>query len=83
VTRLWEGSRAFFVLFQRPLSSVADPDPRSGAFLTPRELKTILWVKKLKFFDADPGSEYGKKWKKHPGSAILPLRIVWSWLDCN
>jgi hypothetical protein len=36
-----------------------DPDPRSG-MNNPNHisesLETILWVKKLKFFDADPGS---------------------------
>jgi hypothetical protein len=48
-------------------SSVADPAPGSGAFLTPesgmnnpdhisKSLETIFWVKILHFFDADPGS---------------------------
>jgi hypothetical protein len=45
-----------------------DPDPGSGAFLTPgsgsgmripdqisQSLETIFWVKILKFVDADPG----------------------------
>jgi hypothetical protein len=34
---------------------------------------TIFWVKILKFFDADPGSEMEKIWilDKHPGSATL------------
>jgi hypothetical protein len=45
-------------------------------------LKTIVWVKILKFFDADPGSvkeKFGSGMKKirirdkHPGSANLPL----------
>ncbi len=55
--------------YQVPSPSVADPDPGSGAFLTPvsgmnnpdhisESLETIFWVKILKFFDADPG------WKK-------------------
>jgi hypothetical protein len=63
-------------------SSVVDPDPGSGAFLTPgsamgknqdpipgsgsginipnhisESLKTIFWVKILKFFYADPGGD--------------------------
>jgi hypothetical protein len=55
------------------MRSVADPDPGSGALLTPgsgirirdeqpgsyfRELRNNFWVKILKIFDADPG------WKK-------------------
>jgi hypothetical protein len=62
-------------------TSVADPDPGSGAFLTLgsgmgkirdeqpgsyfRELKTIFWVKILKFSVVDPG------WKNSdPGSGM-------------
>jgi hypothetical protein len=47
-------------------------------------LETIFWVKKLKFFDADPGSEIfltldpgsgmekNRFRDKHPGTAALP-----------
>ncbi len=64
--RLVEGSENFLA------GSVADPDPGSGAFLTPgsgmgknqdpdpghvsESLETIFWVKILKFFYEDPGS---------------------------
>jgi hypothetical protein len=46
---------------------LADPDPGSGAFLAPgsgmnnpnhisaESIETIFWVKRLKFFDAEPG----------------------------
>jgi hypothetical protein len=67
--------------------SVADPDPRSGAFLTPgpgirdgkkvsiRIRKPFFWVKILKFFDADPGSRMETVGSgirgKHTGSATL------------
>jgi hypothetical protein len=62
-------------------NSVADPDPGSGAFLTAGSgmnkpdhisegLETIFWLKILKFFDADPGSEMRDPgWKKF-GSGI-------------
>ncbi len=61
-----------------------DPDPRSG-MNNPNHisesLETILWVKILKFFDADPGCKKNSDpgWKKigsgirekHPESATL------------
>ncbi len=62
-------SRGQAPAFHRYRFSVADADPGSGAFLTPRSgsgmnnpdhisesLETIFWVKILHFFDADPGS---------------------------
>ncbi len=71
------------------MTSVADPDPGSGAFLTPgsgknnpdhisESLETIFWVKLLKFFDADPGYGMEKNWirDKHPGSATLLVTIA-------
>jgi hypothetical protein len=63
--------------------SVADPDPGSGAFLTPRSgmnnqihisecLETIfLGVKRLNFFDADPG------WKKLGSGINIPNPQHW------
>jgi hypothetical protein len=40
-------------------------------------LETIVWVKILKFFDADPGSgmEKIRLWDKHPGSETLLRRL--------
>jgi hypothetical protein len=48
-------------------------------------LETIFWVKKLKFFDADPGSENlfdpgsgiekSRIRDKHPGSATLEKKL--------
>jgi hypothetical protein len=60
-------------------SSFSDPDPGSGAFLTPgsgsgmnildhisESILTNFWVKILKFFDADP--DPGIFWTLDPGS---------------
>jgi hypothetical protein len=82
------------------VSSAADPDPRSGAFLTPgsgmgiklgsesgmnnsdhisESLETIFWVKKLKFFDADPGSGWeksGSEMGKNPDTRWEKIRIL-------
>jgi hypothetical protein len=38
-----------------------------------QSLKTILWVKILKFFDADP--ESGKEENSDPGSGMEKIRI--------
>jgi hypothetical protein len=44
-----------------------------------QSIKTICWVKLLKFFDADPGSGMGIIWirDKHPGSATLPASMIY------
>jgi hypothetical protein len=59
---------SLYIFFSIPalclLTSVADPgplDPGSGSGMnnldhSSESLKTIFWVKMLKFFDADPGS---------------------------
>jgi hypothetical protein len=66
-----------------------DPDPGSGAFLTPgsgirdeqpgsyfRKLRTIFCVKILKFFDADPGPgmEKIRIWDPGPGMEKILIR---------
>jgi hypothetical protein len=64
-----------------------DPDPGlTTRIIFPRAYKPILWVKILKFFDADPGSGMEKirirdpGWKTFgsgfPGSATLTYRTV-------
>jgi hypothetical protein len=67
----------------KALISVADPDPGSGALLTPgsgmnnhldhisESLETIFWVKILKFFDANQG------WKKLGSVIIIPDPQHW------
>jgi hypothetical protein len=48
-------------------------------------LKTIFWVKTLKFFDVDPGSGMEKIWirdgkKSDPGSGVnIPDPQHWQW----
>ncbi len=42
-------------------SEMNNPDHISGS------LETIIWIKILKFFDADPGSGMEKIWICHPG----------------
>jgi hypothetical protein len=57
--------------FHNPVLRIRDPgwvknlDPRSGSGMNnpdhiSESLETIFWVKILKFFDADPGSEMEK-----------------------
>jgi hypothetical protein len=62
----------------------------SNPYHISKSLETVVWVKILKFFDADPGSGMGKirirdpGWKKfgsrirdkHPGSATLKSSAV-------
>jgi hypothetical protein len=66
------------------VSSVSDPDPGSGAFLTPgsesgmnnpdhisESLETFFWGKIFKFFAADPG------WKKFESGINIPDPQHW------
>jgi hypothetical protein len=66
-----------------------NPDPRSGSGMNnpdhnSERLKTIFWVKILKFFDADPGSGMEKIQirEKHPGSATLFGTLIFK-LKCT
>jgi hypothetical protein len=48
------------------------PDPGSGSGMNnpdhiSESLEAFFWVKILKFFDADPGSEMEKIWIRDPG----------------
>ncbi len=70
------------------MSSVADPDPGSGAFLTPgsgsgmnnpghisESLKTIYWVKNTYILCYGSGMEKSRIREEHPGSATIGRRV--------